>query len=52
VTPDQIIYQRRMHVLALADELGNVAEACRLVGVSRTSFTSGAPARRPTGSTR
>jgi transposase InsO family protein len=38
VTPDQIIYQRRVRVLALAEELGNVAEACRLVGVSRTSF--------------
>jgi transposase InsO family protein len=38
VTPEQIIYQRRVRVLALADELGNVTEACRLVGVSRTSF--------------
>jgi len=38
VTPEQIIYQRRVRVLALAEQLGNVAEACRLVGVSRTSF--------------
>jgi transposase InsO family protein len=38
VTPDQIIYQRRARVLALADELGNVKAACELVGVSRTSF--------------
>lgn len=38
MTPDQIIAQRRARVLALAEELGNVAEACRLVGVSRTSF--------------
>lgn len=38
MTPDQIIYQRRARVLALADELGNISEACRLVGVSRTSF--------------
>jgi transposase InsO family protein len=38
VTPDQIIYQRRARVLALAEELGNISEACRLMGVSRTSF--------------
>ena len=38
VTGDDVIYQRRVRVLALADELGNVSEACRLVGVSRKSF--------------
>ena len=38
MTPEQIIYQRRVRLLALADELGNISEACRLVGVSRTSF--------------
>lgn len=37
-TPDQIIFARRVRVLNLADELGNVSQACRLVGVSRTSF--------------
>lgn len=38
MTPDDIITQRRQRVLHLADELGNISEACRLVGVSRTSF--------------
>jgi pentatricopeptide repeat protein len=35
MTPAEIIYQRRVRVLDLAAELGNVSEACRLVGVSR-----------------
>jgi transposase InsO family protein len=38
VTPTEIIYHRRLRVLSLAAELGNVSEACRLVGVSRTRF--------------
>ena len=31
-------YAKRLRVLALAEELGNVSEACRIVGVSRRSF--------------
>lgn len=38
MTPSKIIYHRRVRALELAAELGNVAEACRLLGVSRTSF--------------
>jgi transposase InsO family protein len=38
VTPTEIIYHRRVRALELAAELGNVTEACRLLGVSRTSF--------------
>jgi transposase InsO family protein len=38
VTPAEIIYQRRVALLALADELGNVAEACRVFGISRTRY--------------
>jgi transposase InsO family protein len=38
VTPSEIIYHRRVHLLALADELGNVSEACRLMGISRTRY--------------
>jgi transposase InsO family protein len=38
VIPTEIIFQRRVRVLALAKELGNVTEACRLIGVSTTSF--------------
>lgn len=38
MTGSDVIYLRRVRVLELADELGNVSEACRLVGVSRTSF--------------
>jgi hypothetical protein len=32
------IFERRKRVLALAEELGNVSEACRVVGVSRRSY--------------
>jgi transposase InsO family protein len=38
VTRDQIIYQRRLRVLAHAEATGNVAETCRVFGVSRTRF--------------
>ena len=38
MTPAEIIYHRRVRLLALADELGSVAEACRLMGVSRTRY--------------
>jgi transposase InsO family protein len=38
VTPDEIIAHRRRRLLALADELGNVAEACRQMGISRTRY--------------
>lgn len=38
MTPEDIIVARRVRVLELADEVGNISEACRLVGVSRTSF--------------
>ena len=38
VTRDEIILHRRARVLELAEELGNISEACRLMGVSRTRF--------------
>jgi transposase InsO family protein len=38
VTPDQIIAHRRRRLLELAAELGNVSEACRQLGVSRTRY--------------
>lgn len=38
MTRDQIIYQRRLRVLAHAEATGNVAETCRIFGVSRTRF--------------
>jgi len=37
-TSAQIIYQRRVRLLDLAAELGNVSEACRQIGVSRTRY--------------
>jgi len=37
-TSAEIIFARRVRVLELAAELDNAAEACRLIGVSRTSF--------------
>ena len=38
MTRDQIIHQRRLRVLAHAEATGNVAETCRIFGVSRTRF--------------
>jgi hypothetical protein len=55
-SPDPV-YERRLRVLALAEELGNVSEACRIVGVSRRTFylwkriaeTDGVQALQPKG---
>lgn len=38
MTPAEIIYHRRVRLLALADELGNVTAACRQMGISRTRY--------------
>jgi transposase InsO family protein len=38
VTPAEIIYHRRVRLLELADELGNVSAACRQMGISRTRY--------------
>ena len=38
VTPAEIIHHRRVRLLSLADELGNVAAACRQMGISRTRY--------------
>jgi transposase InsO family protein len=38
VTPAEIIYQRRVQVLAHAAQTGNVAATCRTFGISRTRY--------------
>jgi hypothetical protein len=38
VTRAEIIYQRRIAVLDYAVRVGNVAEACRVFGISRTRY--------------
>jgi transposase InsO family protein len=38
VTPAEIIYQRRIAVLDHAAQVGNVSEACRVFGISRTRY--------------
>ena len=38
MTRDEIIYQRRIAVLDHAVKVGNVAEACRVFGISRTRY--------------
>ena len=38
MTPTEIIYHRRVRLLELADELGNVSLACRQLGISRTRY--------------
>lgn len=37
-TSADIIYQRRVRLLDLAEQLGNISEACRLMGISRTRY--------------
>jgi transposase InsO family protein len=37
-TSAEIIYHRRVRLLELATELGNISEACRQMGVSRKSY--------------
>ena len=37
-TPTDIIFARRVRLLELAQELGNVSAACRLMGISRTRY--------------
>ena len=38
MTPAEIIYQRRIAVLDHAARSGNVAETCRIFGISRTRY--------------
>ena len=38
MTPGEIIYQRRIAVLAHVHRTGNVAQACRIFGISRTRY--------------
>ena len=38
MTPGEIIYRRRLAVLEHAEKTGNVAETCRVFGVSRTRY--------------
>ncbi len=38
MTPNDVIYRRRLALLAEAERCGSVAEACRRFGVSRTRF--------------
>ena len=38
MTPAEIIAHRRRRLLELAEELGNISEACRQLGVSRTRY--------------
>lgn len=38
MTLDESIVERRLHVITRANELGNVSQACREAGISRTLF--------------
>lgn len=40
MTPEEIIYQRRVQAVRRADELGNVSEAARQVGISRQKISA------------
>jgi hypothetical protein len=47
VTPEQIMYHRRVRLLELADELGNISRACRQIGVSPQEVLRVESYRRP-----
>ena len=38
MTPDQIIFHRRVRAIEHAQQCGNVSETCRVFGISRTTF--------------
>jgi transcriptional regulator of acetoin/glycerol metabolism len=38
VSHDDVLFGYRVRLFTLADELGNVSEACRRMGVSRQTF--------------
>jgi transposase InsO family protein len=38
VTEDDVLFGQRVRLLTLADELGNVSEACRLMGFHRSTY--------------
>lgn len=38
MTPTEIIYRRRLRALEHAERIANVAETCRVFGISRTTF--------------
>ncbi len=38
MTPDDVLYRFRQRTLALAEELGNVRAACRVMGIHPSTF--------------
>src|SRR6266516_808978 len=38
MTEDDVLFGQRLRLFTLADELGNVAEACRLMGFHRSTY--------------
>ena len=38
MTPEDSIYRVRLRTLALAEELGNVRAACRVMGIHHSTF--------------
>jgi len=43
MTKDQKIIRAKAGLLELAKQLGNVSQACKIMGYSRDSFVSGVP---------
>jgi hypothetical protein len=49
VSHDDVLFGYRVRLFTLAEELGNVSEACRRMGVSRQTFYRLKPPGRPLG---
>jgi hypothetical protein len=47
MTHDDVLFGYRLRLFTLAEELGSVSEACRQMGVARSTYTSGREARDP-----
>ena len=51
MTTDQKIARRKLSLLDLASDLGNVSNACKVMGYCRSSSTRSAATSRPTAPT-
>lgn len=43
MSEDDVLFGFRLRLFTLAEELGNVSEACRAMGVARSPTTPGSP---------
>jgi hypothetical protein len=52
MTEDDVLFGQRVRLFTLAEELGNVSEACRLMGFQRSTYYALKRARSTAGAWR